>query len=158
VTSFVTAAYAKARRHGTRNETSEVGMICGGCGHELPAQASRGRQARFHDAACRQRAHRAQRASSHRGLLTAIAELEAAASELRRAALTGSDTAEAGSRLASLPPAAVEQLLHDFTPRYIGAADLHWQPQQQPMECHRQRRVWYCETMLGPRSSRRRPG
>ena len=37
-------------------------MLCTGGGWELPAQASRGRPARFHDAACRQRAHRARRA------------------------------------------------------------------------------------------------
>lgn len=87
-------------------------MICTGCGRELPAPASRGRPARFHNAACRQRAHRARRASHHHGVLAAITELEAAVSELRRAVLTGSDTTETSHRLGRAS-AAVEQLLHD---------------------------------------------
>jgi hypothetical protein len=90
-------------------------MICTGCGHELPAQASRGRPARFHDATCRQRAHRARRASHHHGVLAAITDLEAAVSELRRAVLTGGDTTETSHRL-TRAAATVEQLLHAAAP------------------------------------------
>jgi hypothetical protein len=60
-------------------------MICTGCGRELPAQASRGHPARFHDATCRQRSHRARQVSRHHGVLAAITELETTVSELRRA-------------------------------------------------------------------------
>jgi len=108
----VTASYATSAVTELVTKRAGSGMICTGCGRELLAQASRGRPARFHDAACRQRAHRARRASRHRGLLAAIAELEATASELRRTVLTGRDTADAGSQLARAG-ATVEQLLHD---------------------------------------------
>ena len=92
--------------------------ICAGCGTDLPTpRPTRGRPARFHNAACRQRARRARRAGSNGDLLAAIADLETATSELRRAVLTGADTAQAGRHLAdasmtvaaSLPgaPAAV---------------------------------------------------
>lgn len=90
-------------------------MICTGCGRELPARASRGRPARFHNAACRQRAHRARHASRHHDVLAALTELEAAASELRRALLAGGDTTEGGSRLAAAST-AVGALLPDATP------------------------------------------
>jgi hypothetical protein len=99
-------------------------MLRTGCGHELPARASRGRPARFHNAACRQRAHRARHASRHHDALAALTALEAAASELRRTLLTGSDTTEAGSRLVA-SATTVHALLPDAaTPARAPDAEL----------------------------------
>jgi hypothetical protein len=91
-------------------------MICAGCGQELPVRGTRGRPARFHNAACRQRAHRARQASRHHEVLAAIAELEAAASELRRTVLTDASTNDAGRRLAHAST-VVHQLLPDTEER-----------------------------------------
>lgn len=63
-------------------------MKCMGCGQPLVARAKRGRPARYHNAACRQRARRARVATRHGDALAAVAAVEAAAAEVRHAVLT----------------------------------------------------------------------
>lgn len=74
-------------------------MICAGCGLELSPSTGRGRPARFHNGACRLRAHRARQASRHTEVLAHLGEIEAAVSELRRAVLTGQPPERAHARL-----------------------------------------------------------
>jgi hypothetical protein len=108
--------------HVTKSVTDQGGqqMICAGCGQLLHVRRSRGRPARFHNAACRQRAHRARQASRHHDVLVAIAELEAATSELRRTVLTDADIDDAGRRLARAST-VVHQLLPYSTKRNVAA-------------------------------------
>lgn len=75
-------------------------MDCAGCGQPLLVGAKRGRPARHHNAACRQRARRARLATDHGDVLAAVAAVESAAAEVRHAVLTNSDTVQAASRLA----------------------------------------------------------
>ncbi|SMD19055.1 hypothetical protein SAMN05660733_05401 [Lentzea albidocapillata] len=63
-------------------------MKCTGCGQPLEAGSKRGRPARYHNAACRQRARRARVATRHGDVLAAVAAVEAAAAEVRHAVLT----------------------------------------------------------------------
>jgi hypothetical protein len=72
-------------------------VICAGCGRELSPGSGRGRPARFHDAACRQRAHRARLASERAEAVTALAAVEEAVSEVRRAILVEGDAAVANA-------------------------------------------------------------
>ena len=86
-----------------------AGPVCGGCGKTLPRARRRGRPARYHGAACRQRARRARLAADPGradllGLLDRAGQAVAAA---RRAALSGDDP---GTALAEL--AAVAELAH----------------------------------------------
>lgn len=74
-------------------------MDCAGCGQSLLVGAKRGRPARYHNAACRQRARRARLATDHGDVLAAVAAVEAAAAEVRHAVLTNNDTTQAASRL-----------------------------------------------------------
>lgn len=75
-------------------------MKCAGCGSPLPAGSGRGRPARYHNAACRQRARRARLATANSELLDALAAVESATSEVRRAVLAGESPNEAGHQLA----------------------------------------------------------
>ena len=72
-------------------------VVCAGCGKELPPNAGRGRPARFHGAACRQRAHRARLASERADAVAALVAVEDAVSEVRRALLTGSESVITGA-------------------------------------------------------------
>lgn len=76
-------------------------MNCTGCGQPLAVEAKRGRPARYHNAACRQRARRARVATQHGDVLAAVAEIEAAAAEVRHAVLTDGDTDQAARQLTS---------------------------------------------------------
>jgi hypothetical protein len=71
-------------------------MPCGGCGQPLPARAGPGRPARYHNAACRQRAHRVQRGlrttqPDNAALLAAADRTEQTVRALRAAVITGHD-------------------------------------------------------------------
>lgn len=88
-------------------------MKCTGCGQPLAAGSNRGRPARYHNAACRQRARRARLATRHGDVLAAVAAVEAAAAEVRHAVLADGDTDQAArlltraaAELARLAPAA----------------------------------------------------
>ena len=86
-------------------------MVCSGCGLELPVGAARGRPARFHGAACRQRARRARLANTNAGLLAAVTAVEAAVSVMRRMVLAGEQPpADAGSRLHQTAAELAERL------------------------------------------------
>lgn len=87
-------------------------MICIGCGLELPSKPhGRGRPTRFHNATCRQRAHRAGIATQHRDLLSALSTVESTISELRRAVLSGEDLAgDLGHRLRETTGDVLRQL------------------------------------------------
>lgn len=74
-------------------------MNCAGCGQPLPAGTNRGRPARYHNAACRQRARRARLTTQHADVLAAVAAVESAATEVRRALLTDGDAEQAASQL-----------------------------------------------------------
>lgn len=74
-------------------------MVCAGCGQELPPGGGRGRPARFHNGACRVRAHRARKASRHAAVLAGLDEVETAVVELRRAVLAGVPAGTAFARL-----------------------------------------------------------
>ena len=65
----------------------------------MAAAAKRGRPARYHNAACRQRARRARVATHHWDVLAAVAAVEAAAAEVRHAVLADGDTDQAAQRL-----------------------------------------------------------
>ena len=80
---------------------------CLGCGQPLPDRASRGRPARYHGPACRQRARRARIAADpdRTELLTVAKHAEQAALALRWAAASGHD-----------PRAAVDELLAAIAP------------------------------------------
>lgn len=60
---------------------------------------NRGRPARYHNAACRQRAHRARVATRHGDVLAAVAAVEAAAAEVRHAVLADGDADQAARQL-----------------------------------------------------------
>jgi hypothetical protein len=72
----------------------------------------RGRPARYHNATCRQRAHRAGRANRHDAALRTLASLEEAASALRHALITDKDTADAHSRIIERVAELSQQLDH----------------------------------------------
>lgn len=74
-------------------------MKCMGCGQPLAAGSKRGRPARYHNAACRQRARRARVANSHGDVLAAVAAVEAAAAEVRHAVLTDGDAGQVARQL-----------------------------------------------------------
>ena len=84
-------------------------MICAGCGLELPPKTGRGRPARFHNGACRQRAHRA-KASQPIAVLAALDAVETAAREIRWAVLTSSPTRQAAHQLADAMRELTEHL------------------------------------------------
>lgn len=86
-------------------------MICTGCGLELSTGARRGRPAKFHNAACRQRAHRARLASQYAHVLDALTAVDAAVAELRRAMLTEPNPPESASRQLMLAATEVAQRL-----------------------------------------------
>ena len=100
-------------------------MICAGCGLELPPKITgRGRPARFHNGACRQRAHRA-KASQPTAVLAALDAIEAAVSEIRRAVLTASPSHQAAYQLADttreLTDRLFEQAPVDASPSTVGS-------------------------------------
>jgi len=72
---------------------------CAGCGQPLQAGTNRGRPARYHNAACRQRARRARLVTRHADVLAAVAAVEAAAAEARQAVLTDGDVEQAAHQL-----------------------------------------------------------
>jgi hypothetical protein len=74
-------------------------MLCAGCGEPIGTGSGRGRPARYHNATCRQRAHRARLATDHHDTLAALANLDAAVSDARHAILTGQDPAEGYRRI-----------------------------------------------------------
>lgn len=74
-------------------------MKCAGCGQPLPAGTGRGRPARYHNAACRQRARRARLTTQHADVLAAVAAVETAAAEVRRAVLGDGDSERATNQL-----------------------------------------------------------
>lgn len=86
-------------------------MVCAGCGVELPPGTGRGRRARFHNATCRQRAHRARVASRHGEVLDALHVVESAVVELRRVVLAEEAApTEAGRRLEQAAQELVRRL------------------------------------------------
>jgi hypothetical protein len=87
-------------------------MTCPGCGLPLLEGSRRGRPARYHNAACRQRAHRARLVNSHSQELDALAAVESAASEVRRALLAGESPDEAVRLLAETATALTRRLGH----------------------------------------------
>lgn len=85
-------------------------MKCAGCGSRLPAGSGRGRPARYHNATCRQRARRARLATTNSELLDALAAVESATSEVRRAVLAGESPDEAGHQLAQVAAELTQRL------------------------------------------------
>ena len=74
-----------------------AGDFSGG-GLVLPVDAARGRPHRFHDARCRQRTRRARLATNNTEPLTALTEVKAAVSQVRRTVLAGEQPpADAGA-------------------------------------------------------------
>jgi hypothetical protein len=73
----------------------------------------RGRPARYHDATCRQRAHRARRATQHEAAFDTLAKVEAATTELRHALIAKGDTAAAYGRIVQATANLAQQLEHD---------------------------------------------
>lgn len=86
-----------------------IGPVCGGCGKTLPHASGRGRPARYHGAACRQRARRARLAAdpARADLLGLLDRAGRAVAAARHAALSGEDP---GAALAEL--AAVAELVN----------------------------------------------
>jgi len=76
-------------------------VLCVGCGRPLPQRSARGRPARYHGPACRQRARRARRGADPgaAALLAVAARAEQAALALRRAVATGQDHDAAAAEL-----------------------------------------------------------
>lgn len=74
-------------------------MRCTGCGLPLPSGSGRGRPARYHNAACRQRARRARLVKRHTDVLAAVATVETSAVEARQAVLSGGNVEEAALQL-----------------------------------------------------------
>lgn len=73
---------------------------CEGCGAPLGPPSPRGRPARYHGPACRQRAHRARlRAQASNQDWVALDEVDAAIADLRRRMATGRDPRPALARL-----------------------------------------------------------
>lgn len=87
-------------------------MLCAGCGEPMTVGTKRGRPARYHDATCRQRAHRARRANQHDATLHILTSLEEAATALRHALITNKDTAEAHGRIIDRVAELSQQLDH----------------------------------------------
>jgi hypothetical protein len=87
-------------------------VICAGCGLELsPKPSKRGRPTRFHDATCRQRAHRASLATRHHDLLSTLVTVESTISDIRRAILSGQEPSDnAGRRLQEATSEVLRQL------------------------------------------------
>ncbi|WP_156934776.1 hypothetical protein [Pseudonocardia spinosispora] len=79
---------------------------------ELPARSStRGRPNRFHNATCRQRAHRAALAVRHQELLSTLVTIESALSEIRRSVLSGQELpSDAGRHLSEATNEALRQI------------------------------------------------
>jgi hypothetical protein len=88
-----------------------VSVLCSGCGQPLPVRGERGRPARYHDAACRQRARRARLASDQGALLAALSSVEGATAGLRAAVLTGGDTTVPARTLAQAAAQATALVL-----------------------------------------------
>lgn len=73
---------------------------CKGCGKPLPPPSPRGRPARYHGPACRQKAHRARRrAQAINQDWAALDELDVAIATIRRHLATGRDPRPALTRL-----------------------------------------------------------
>lgn len=85
-------------------------MLCAGCGKPIGAGSGRGRPARYHDAACRQRARRARLATDHHATLGALADLETAVSAVRHAVLAGHDPTEGYRHILAATAALADQL------------------------------------------------
>lgn len=84
---------------------------CQGCGEPLPPPSPRGRPARYHGSACRQRARRARlRAQANDQDWTALEGVDVAIADLRRLMATGRDPRPALTRLLTAA---------------LGIADLH---------------------------------
>src|SRR5271168_2159105 len=64
-------------------------MTCAGCGTALPTRPRRGRPARYHGPACRQRAHRARVAFDGGEHLALIEAMDTALGAVRRQLLLG---------------------------------------------------------------------
>jgi hypothetical protein len=88
-------------------------MLCTGCGMPITSVPKRGRPARYHDATCRQRAHRARRATQHEAAFDTLAQVEGAATELRHALTANRDTAAAYGRIVQATAKLAQQLEHD---------------------------------------------
>lgn len=72
---------------------------CKGCGEPLPPPSPRGRPARYHGPACRQRAHRARlRAQASNQDWAALDEVDVAIADVRRLLATGGDPRSALAR------------------------------------------------------------
>lgn len=87
---------------------------CKGCGEPLPPPSPRGRPARYHGPACRQKARRARlRAQDSNQDWAALDEVDAAVADVRRLMATGSDPQSALARLltAALGIAAVHGVI-----------------------------------------------
>lgn len=78
--------------------------VCAGCGEVLPSPKERGRPARYHGPACRQRARRARLAANHvrTNLLVLLDRAGRAAADVRRAVTTGEDARAALGELAAV--------------------------------------------------------
>lgn len=73
---------------------------CKGCGEPLPPPSPRGRPARYHGPACRQKAHRARlRAQALGQDWIALEEVDAAITDVRRLMATGGNPRSALARL-----------------------------------------------------------
>ena len=122
-------------------------MICSGCGLQLPVSAARGRPARFHGAACRQRARRARLVNNNTELLAAVTAVETAVSEVRRMVLAAEQLPEeAGSCLRQTAAELAERL------RGAGAAPC-WS-QSRPLPPHRMSQNQSRNQPLGETTSR----
>lgn len=86
-------------------------VLCVGCGQSLPERAARGRPARYHGPACRQRARRTRLdLDPGRAALLAVAErAEHAAIALRRAVTTGQDHDAATAELIATATALADR-------------------------------------------------
>ncbi|TWG07576.1 hypothetical protein FHU35_11193 [Saccharopolyspora dendranthemae] len=74
--------------------------ICQGCGEPLPPPSPRGRPARYHGPACRQRAHRARRRAHVIDRdWAALDDVDMAIADVRRLMATGRDPRSALARL-----------------------------------------------------------
>ncbi|MGH3567211.1 MAG: hypothetical protein ACRDRH_14505 [Pseudonocardia sp.] len=92
---------------------------------------ARGRPTKFHNAACRKRAYRAQLASQHAHVLDALTAVEAAVAELRRAMHTESNPPESASRQLMLAATEVARRLTP-EPSYHSGSTSQDKPPVQP--------------------------
>jgi hypothetical protein len=79
----------------------------------ITSVSKRGRPARYHDATCRQRAHRARWATQHEATFDTLTKVEAAITELHHALIANRDTAAVYGRIVQATAKLAQQLDHD---------------------------------------------